>query len=261
MLENNILKRFFGFVSLCLLALISLIFQSQAKAENPKNLQLERFDQALLLSPNIDKGRTLYQYCVTCHGPEGWGSWSGSYPQIAGQYRTVIIKQLGDISAGLRGNPLMEAFTSPRVLQSAQDIADLAAYIASLPMSDGNGQGNKQDIELGMKLYEDNCLQCHGDKGEGEQEDHIPRLQSQHYNYLMRQFSWIRFGHRNNADQKMAKQIQKFTLREQSAVMSYVASLKPPKEKLAESGWINPDYPNYDRTWSPSPPRHEPLIR
>lgn len=254
--ENNGLKRFTG---LFILASIALLVQSLAKAGNSEDLQLERFEQALTLNPNIENGRDLYRLCVSCHGPEGWGSTNGSYPQIAGQLHTVTIKQLGDICSRQRGNPIMEAFTTPRVLQSAQDVADLAAYIANLPMTDNNGQGNQRDLDLGLQVYKDNCQQCHEEKGEGHLQDHIPRLQGQHYNYLMRQFSWIRGGHRRNADRKMIKQIQQLSLREQSAVMSYVASLSPPKEKLAAPGWINPDFPNYDRRWLPSLPRQKPL--
>ncbi|MCK4707399.1 MAG: c-type cytochrome, partial [Gammaproteobacteria bacterium] len=122
-----------------------------------------------------------------------------------------------------------------------------------------NGQGSHSNLDLGKQVYEKNCTNCHGKAGEGNTEDHVPKIQGQHYNYLMRQFSWIRGGHRRNADKKMIKQIQNFSLREESAVMAYVASLKPPLKDLADENWSNPDFPHYDRRWSPSTPRHKPL--
>lgn len=235
------------------------LFSSNTRAIDTGDLELERFEQALELKPDVNNGRKSYRFCIACHGPEGWGTANGSYPQIAGQLHTVTIKQLSDICSKKRGNPIMEAFTSPRVLESGQEVADLAAYIAQMPMTRSNGQGNPLDLALGKQVYEDNCAKCHGKQGEGQIEDHIPRIQGQHYNYLMRQFSWIRSGHRRNADEKMIKQIQGFSLREESAVMAYVANLLPPEKDLAESGWRNPDFPKFDRRWAPSSPRYKPL--
>jgi cytochrome c553 len=70
-------------------------------------------------------------------------------------------------------------------------------------------------------------------------------LQGQHYQYLYRQFIWIRDGRRRNADKQMVKQIQGFNPRDISAVMDYVSRLQPPEEKLAPENWLNPDFPKY----------------
>lgn len=86
-----------------------------------------------------------------------------------------------------------------------------------------------------------------GPRAEGIVDDHIPLLQGQHYQYLYRQFLWIRDGRRRNADKKMAKQIQSFNIRDISSVMDYISRLKPPAEKLAPADWRNPDFPNYRR--------------
>ncbi len=245
-----------------LLFLLFAFLHSSAGFTNDSTQQYEqRFENALKLKPNVDSGRKLYRYCVACHGPEGWGTINGAYPQIAGQLFTVIIKQLADISSGNRGNPIMRAFTSTRVLASGQDIADLAAYISRLPMTQKNGQGNQLELESGQLIYGKNCKTCHGNHGEGHLEDHIPLIQGQHFNYLMRQFRWIRGGHRQNADIKMIRQIQNFTPHQEYAVMSYVANLIPSQEKLAPPGWNNPDFPNFDRKWSPEKPRDKPLIK
>ncbi len=236
---------------------LHLFFISNSNAIDTGELKLERFEQALNLPPDIDNGRKLYRLCISCHGPEGWGTRNGSYPQIAGQLHSVTIKQLGDIYSMQRGNPIMEAFTSIRVLQTAQEVADLAAYIAQLPMSRNNGRGSQLDLSLGKRIYDNNCSQCHGQQGEGQLDDHVPRIQGQHYNYLMRQFKWIRGGHRRNADKKMIKQIQNFSLREESAVMAYVANLMPPEKDVAKYGYVNPDFPDYDRRWEPPFPRYK----
>jgi cytochrome c553 len=128
-----------------------------------------------------------------------------------------------------------------------QDIADVAAYIAQLPMTTANGKGPGVDLELGKHLYEENCTECHGENGEGNREDHTPAIYAQHYQYLVRQFEWIKSGRRRNADSKMVKQIRGFHHRDILAVMDYVSRLQPPAEKIAEPGWRNPDFPNYAR--------------
>jgi cytochrome c553 len=212
---------------------------------------LQEFDKALSLTADVENGARLYRHCVACHGAEGWGDTSGAYPQIAGQLPGVIIKQLADIRAGNRDNPIMRAFSSARALGDAQSIADVAAYIAQLPMTPDNGQAIGGDLARGEALYREECADCHGDAGEGDVKRHIPALYGQHYHYLVRQFHWIRNGRRRNADPEMVEQIERFSAQDISAVMAYTASLKPPPEKVAEPGWRNPDFPNHWRGWRP----------
>lgn len=211
---------------------------------------LIEFDQAIVLKPDLENGRTLYRTCVTCHGPEGWGTLSGAYPQIAGQLASVVIKQLADFRAGNRDNPIMRAFASRRSLGGPQEIADVAAYVASLPMNPKHGRGASINLELGARIYERDCKECHGANGEGHLEDHIPKLHGQHYAYLKRQFDWIRNGRRRNADHKMAKQIRGFTSRDEVAVLSYTSHI--PVDNAAKKNWRNPHFQRYDRSWRPA---------
>ncbi|MET0101260.1 MAG: c-type cytochrome [Sedimenticola sp.] len=204
-------------------------------------------EEALTLTPDKENGKEIYKICTVCHTPEGWGTNSGYYPQIAGQHQKVIIKQLGDIGARNRDNPTMLPFSIPDSLGGAQGMADVAAYIADLPMTPSNGKGPGFDLDMGERLYKQECAECHGDQGEGKPGDEIPLIQGQHYNYLMRQFNWIKNGKRRNADQKMVKQVQRFSGRDISAMMDYTSRLSPPKEKVAENGWRNPDFPKYSR--------------
>lgn len=214
---------------------------------------LSEFEKAVKLTPNLENGARIYRNCVACHGAEGWGNSTGSYPQIAGQLATVIVKQLADIRAGNRDNPIMRAFTSDRVFSSAQDIADVAGYIANMPMTDNNGRATGLHGDYGKELYLAECSDCHGENGEGDLDKHIPALHGQHYNYLVRQFNWIRNGRRKNADPQMVEQIERFTARDTSAVMAYSANLSPPQAKLAPPGYQNPDFPEHWRGWRPSP--------
>jgi cytochrome c553 len=229
-------------VSLGLLFVGSALF-CDTRADDPQRAARE-LESALHLAPDLENGRKVYRICQVCHRPEGWGSVSGYFPQIAGQIRTVIIKQLADIRARNRDNPTMLPFTKLELL-SLQDIADVSAYIAKLPMTRNNGTGVGAEVEHGKALYEEHCAECHGERAEGSVDDHIPALHGQHYLYLVRQFRWIRDGRRRNGDRKMIKMAQNFSHRDIAAVMDYISRLKPPDERLAPENRINPDYPAY----------------
>lgn len=202
----------------------------------------KELDKALKLKPDIANGLEIYRGCAACHTAEGWGLVSGVVPQLAGQHRTVIIKQLADFRAGNRANQLMVPYSSAEAIGGAQAVADVAGYIDTLEISVENGKGDGSDLELGASLYAKNCVKCHGPTGEGAGSEFRPRIQAQHYRYLVTQFEQIRAGTRRNADPEMVKQIQAFEERETLAVLDYVSRLEPPEEYQAPSGWRNPDF-------------------
>lgn len=199
-------------------------------------------EKALALTPNLEKGLEIYRDCALCHMPEGWGLVSGVVPQIAGQHRTVIIKQLADIRAGNRDAVLMLPYASVEAIGGAQAVADVAGYIDTLEISVENGKGPGRELELGKRVYGENCARCHGATGEGNAEEYVPRVQAQHYGYLVRQFQSIQEGKRKNANAEMVKQIHDFTEPQSHAVLDYVSRLEPSAELQAPPGWHNPDF-------------------
>ena len=70
---------------------------------------------------SIGNGATLAQRCAICHGPTGVSQ--ADSPNLAGQYASVIYKQLFDFRSGARSNAVMTPFAENL---SDQDIADLA---------------------------------------------------------------------------------------------------------------------------------------
>lgn len=233
-------------VMAALLLLAVVAFPAQGYQYDHDDTAME-IEQAIHLNPDIENGRKAYFICAVCHLPEGWGTHDGRYPQIAGQLSSVTIKQIADIRARNRDNPTMFPFTSKHELGGLQEIADVAAYIAQLPMNPRNRVGPGNDLVLGKDLYEENCVDCHGENGEGDKKKHIPLIQGQNIRYLTRQYHWIRIGRRRNADKEMVEQIRNFSRREEAAVLDYVSHLKPPKGRLAKPGWLNPDFPNFSR--------------
>ncbi len=228
------------------IVLIALVFGFAAVSFAWLEGEGER-DEALDLVPNLENGLYVYEVCAGCHLPEGWGMKDGTFPLLAGQHREVLIKQLADIREGNRDNPTMYPFALPASIGDAQALADVVGYIEKLPMNPAHGTGpfavGSAEYTKGETLYKDNCVQCHGAVGEGNKEKFYPRIQGQHYAYMLRQFEWIRDGKRRNANPDMIKQIEAFSDEDMVAVIGFVSLLKVPKEDLAESAdWKNPDF-------------------
>ena len=204
-------------------------------------------EEALKLKPDLENGMDVFEVCSACHLTEGWGEKTGTFPQIAGQHRNVLIKQLADIRAGNRDNPTMYPFALPESIGDAQALADVTAYIAKLPMNPDWGKGpwppGTPEYAEGEKLFKDNCVKCHGETGEGNNEKFYPKIQGQHFKYMMRQFEWIRDGKRRNANPDMMKQIKNFTDDDMKKVINWVTHQKVDPKLLAPSkDWQNPDF-------------------
>jgi cytochrome c553 len=76
-------------------------------------------------------GRKAALQCQACHGLDGKAKVPEA-PNLAGQTEPYLMKALGDYKTGARQNDMM-SLVAPKL--SDQDIADLAAYYASLPGS------------------------------------------------------------------------------------------------------------------------------
>lgn len=84
---------------------------------------------ALAQEGDADAGREKAALCAACHGPNGI-SVNPLWPHLAGQQEAYLAKQIRDFRDGVREDISMQAFV---VQLTDQDIADLAAYFASLP--------------------------------------------------------------------------------------------------------------------------------
>ncbi|MCP4671000.1 MAG: c-type cytochrome [Desulfobacula sp.] len=111
------------------------------------------------------------------------------------------------------------------------------------------------DLGRGKKLYEENCVKCHQDHGQGNfkteppviegqkveevkksdekpEPAYYPVIAGQTYLYLIRQFSWIQIGKRRNANPDMVKQIKEFTFLDMKSVTDYASRFE-----MQEGDW------------------------
>ena len=77
---------------------------------------------------NAALGKTKSAPCAACHGPDGKGI-APNFPVLAGQHASYLAHVLKQYRSGQRDNAVM----GPQAVNlSDEDIADLAAYYASL---------------------------------------------------------------------------------------------------------------------------------
>ena len=178
--------------------------------------------QALKAMGDALRGEIAFEVCQGCHRASALGRTDGSYPRLAGQHATVLIKQLTDVRAGRRDNPKMYPFADKHVI-GPQDIADIALYLQGLPSPPDNGKGPGVNLEQARKMYNDKCSKCHGDNGEGDSDKFYPRVTGQHYKYLLRESLAIRDGLRRNANPKMVKVIKDYGNDDLMAICDYMS--------------------------------------
>jgi len=180
-------------------------------------------------------GKNMSMACSACHGADG-NSVVPTFPKLAGQGESYLVKQMKDIRDGARPVPTM---AGQLVGKSDEDLANLAAYYASLPKS--GGKTKPELLALGQKVYRGGvaerkvaaCAACHAPTGHGNAPAGYPSLAGQHAEYLATQLTMYRKGYEdetgrtNDGDAKIMRTIA-FGLsdKEIEAVSSFIAGLK-----------------------------------
>jgi len=171
---------------------------------------------------SIGRGATLAQRCAICHGPTGVSR--ADSPNLAGQYGSVIYKELVDFRSGARTNAVMAPFA---VNLTDREIADLAAYYAFLPRLPAY-HPQQQLRKPRVVIYGAPirgvapCGSCHGslDNKAGS-----PWLEGQSETYLKFQLHAFASGQRtNDISQQMRNIARAMTPQEIDEAAAYYAS-------------------------------------
>lgn len=80
------------------------------------------------MAADIAAGKVKATMCAACHGVEGKSA-NDVWPNLAGQKKGYLIKQLKDFKSGARKDPMMSSMAAPL---SDTDINNLALYYNSL---------------------------------------------------------------------------------------------------------------------------------
>jgi cytochrome c oxidase cbb3-type subunit 3 len=121
--------------------------------------------------------------CAACHGAGGQGA-VGGFPSLAddewiwgGTHDAIRHTILHGVRAGESDEErvsMMPRFVADGVLTAAQ-VGDVAEYVLGLAnrSTDAAARGR------GEALYAENCVACHGERGEGNRDVGAPRLSDQ----------------------------------------------------------------------------------
>lgn len=181
---------------------------------------------------SIGRGATLAQRCAICHGPTGISR--ADSPNLAGQYASVIYKELVDFRSGARVNAVMTPFATNL---SDRDIDDLAAYYAYLPRLPAF-HPVEQLPKPRVVIYGAPvrgvapCGSCHGSL---DNKTGSPWLEGQSEAYLKAQLRAFAAGQRNNdISQQMRNIARAMTSEEIDQAAAYYASQPPDVVKAVD---------------------------
>lgn len=210
--------------------MLMALWHATASAQTPAWNEIKGELKAVLQTKGDPmRGEAAFEPCQGCHRKDGSGRVSGAYPRLSGQHSLVLMKQITDIRSGWRTIPKMEPFIDDHVL-TPFEIADISVYLQNLPISAENGKGPGTAASRGKQLYDRDCADCHGARGEGHAQNFYPMVAAQHYRYLLREVQLIRDGDRRNANPVMVKVIKPYSSVDLEAVADYMAAMLPPKK-------------------------------
>ena len=151
------------------------------------------YSASALADGDIERGRVLADTCEGCHAVDTYNNVYPTFkvPKIGGQSQEYLELALKAYRAGERDHGTM---TAQAASYSDQDIADIAAYIASVVPEITAGEPRGQAPESAVT-----CKACHGETGIGQITSY-PYLAGQHQDYLVHALKQYRDGGRTGAN-------------------------------------------------------------
>jgi len=184
---------------------------------------------ALAATGDATVGAQKAAICGACHGANG-NSPNPEWPNLAGQHAEYIAAQLKAFQQAVRNNPIMMANAAAL---SAQDMADLGAYYATL--TPGGLEADAALYKAGQKLYRAGdsargipaCIACHGPQGKGNAPARYPAVRSQHATYAYNQLKAYADGTRTTPGNSIMPAISRaLTDDDMKALAAYMQGLR-----------------------------------
>ncbi len=176
-------------------------------------------------APSMSDGQRLYAPCAVCHQPNAWGSPDGTIPNLAGQQKRYLEKQLALFRSGARVDTAMQVVTAHETFNNPQNIVALASYLSGLDANPNPVKGSGQHLRVGQELYTHICAACHGVDGRGDPANRVPRIAGQQYPYLTRQIEAAAALHKELAPPEMTSALRGMPPQEKQALADYITRL------------------------------------
>ena len=174
-------------------------------------------DAAAPVAGNADRGARIAYTCLGCHGVANYKNSVPAYnvPRLRGQHADYLVLALTAYQNGERSHATMHANSSAL---SAQDMADIAAYLGGEPLQPSTKPVGTPPAAAQV------CVACHGNDGVGITPQY-PTLAGQHETYIARALTDYKKGGRKNAI--MAGFAGQLTDADIKALAAYYAAQRP----------------------------------
>lgn len=179
-------------------------------------------------APDAARGAPAWAMCGTCHGVRGEGMPSVGAPALGGQTAAYVERQLRAFRADERGTHADDVQGNrmrylAKTIPGDALVADIAAHVATLPAAAADGALAGR-AAAGRKLYQRQCVACHGAQGQGLPDHQAPRIAGLGDQYVLTQLHLFRAGQRSGpATEPMAKAAA--ALRDERALRDVIAWL------------------------------------
>ena len=167
----------------------------------------------------VENGEMLSQSCFACHGVRG-ASGAAPMPIIGGQPEDYLRNNLQSFKDAIRPATVMT-----RLMRGYSDaeIAAIAKYFSEQPFLRAEQPVDSGKVEMGMKVYQRVCKDCHLRGGREPSEAEYPVVAGQWLPYMQMTMVDIVSGARI-VDEKFQAALGKVTRDELEAVLHYFAA-------------------------------------
>jgi cytochrome c553 len=172
--------------------------------------------------PDPVHGKAISYTCLGCHGVAGYKNAYPNYsvPELKGQHPEYLVAALKEYKSGERSHFTMHSQAEEL---SDQDMADIAAYFAGVPLAAGHRPPAQVPQVASL------CVSCHGADGIGITPLY-PTLAGQHADYLAQALEEYQKGARKNLI--MATFAARLTSAQVDALADYFSKQEPALQTL-----------------------------
>ncbi|MBW2272968.1 MAG: c-type cytochrome [Deltaproteobacteria bacterium] len=195
--------------------------------------------------PQLERGRKLYGLCTQCHGEQGLGDQRFLAPAIAGLELWYVQRELEYFRSGVRGTHFddiagMRMRPMALTLRSQEDVAAVAAYVASMPPTKPPSTLSGGNAAKGQVFYDQVCKTCHGPDGAGIQAQNGPDINHGSDWYQKKQIENFKAGVRGANPKDVTGMLMRpmaMTLVDEQAILdviAYINTLSPTAAQQAK---------------------------
>jgi cytochrome c553 len=211
---------------ICLLGLFSIATSNPSYADN------ESAKNKVIHNKTPEEKANI---CSACHTTSGIST-NPLWPNIAGQEKKYLIKQITEIRDNTRQVPEMHALIKDL---KDKDISEIAEYFSA--KKPAVGVSSTKNLKIAESMFFSGsmdkrkipaCSSCHNYEAKGIRLTHFPALAGQHPQYLKKQLVEFRSGVRKNDESAVMRSIAQYlTDEEVDALADYITGIQKADSK------------------------------